>query len=114
MTEEKLPEGKTVGFSIQLPSATELPPATYANYVGVSHTEFEVLLDFAQMALPLSEQELASLNDTHVVVAKPVARIAIPHVLLPRVIKALEVRVKVIEREAATEAEARAADENKE
>jgi hypothetical protein len=104
VTNEKLPKAKTVDFSVRLPPSADAPPAVYANYVSVSHTEFEVLLDFAQMALPTTEEELTALGDAPVLVAKPVARIAIPPVLLPRVVAALGLRMKVMEQEAITKA----------
>ena len=114
MTNEKLPEAKAVDFSVKMPPSADVPPATYANYVGVSHSEFEVILDSAQMALPLTAEELADLGDSRVLIAKPVARIAIPHVLLPRMVKALEARMKVMEQEATTKADAEKMDEEEE
>ena len=114
MTNEQIPEAKPVDFSVRLPPSTDAPPATYANYVGVSHSEFEVILDFAQMALPLTAEELAELGDSRVLVAKPMARIAIPHVLLPRMVKALEARMTVMEQEALSKADAEDDDEEAE
>jgi hypothetical protein len=86
---------------VGLPPSADVPTAVYANYVALSHSEFEVVLDFAQMVLPLTEQELSDLGDNPHIVAKPVARIAIPHILLPRLIKAMEARQKAMDEETA-------------
>ncbi len=63
---------------------------------AATHSDFEVILDFAQIALPTSEQELRSIGDNPTILAKHVARIAIPHVVLEPLIKVLTQRLDII------------------
>jgi hypothetical protein len=98
---------KPVGVKIVPPARNEFPLAHYANYVLTSNTEYEVVLDFAQINPPLTESEVASLGENPQVEFRPVVRVAIPHVLLEPLIGALQERSRVIGEQAnATGAEA--------
>lgn len=97
--DESLPEARTVTFSVVLPPAPELPLAIYANWAAANHSQSEVILDFAQVALPSTEAELKALGDSPVIVAKPVVRIAIPPLMLDSLIEALQKRRALMERD---------------
>lgn len=85
-----------VQATVQMPLVADLPPALYANYIAVTHTDFEVTLDFAQMAMPITEDEIRELGKNPRLHAKHVARIAIPHVVLEPLINLLVQRRDII------------------
>ena len=97
--DESAPEARTVTFSVVLPPAAELPLAIYANWASANHSQSEVILDFAQVALPSTEDELKALGENPVVVAKPLVRIAIPPLMLDSLIEALKKRRALMERD---------------
>lgn len=97
--DESLPEAKTVTFSVVLPPAAELPPAIYSNWAAANHSQSEVILDFAQVALPSTEDELKALGENPIIVAKPLVRIAIPPGMLDSLIEALQKRRALMERD---------------
>lgn len=95
--DESLPEARTVAFSVVMPPAAELPLAIYANWASANHSQGEVILDFAQVALPSTEDELKALGESPVIVAKPLVRIAIPPLMLDSLIEALQKRRALME-----------------
>ena len=94
MGEEKTQEPG--GVRIVPPPRDAFPLAHYANYVLTSNSEYEVLLDFAQINPPLTESEVASLGENPQIEFRPVVRVAIPFVLLEPLIGALQERDRMI------------------
>lgn len=81
---------------IAIPPSHELPTALYANYAAANHTEYEVVLTFAQVSSATDKDEVKSLKEVGRITARPVARIAIPHNLLTPLIAVLEKRRDII------------------
>ena len=89
-----------VGVKIVPPLRDDFPLAQYANYVLTSNSEYEVLLDFAQLSPPLTESEVASLGENPQIEFRPVVRVAIPFALLEPLIGALQERNRMISEQA--------------
>ena len=78
-----------VKVKIELPPVSELPIAQYANFASATTSQHETVITFAQFTAPSDEVEVKDLQETALMRAKPVARVAVPHSLLVPLIDVL-------------------------
>jgi hypothetical protein len=87
------PERKQVNFTI-VPDEQPGEPRTYANFCSIAHTPFDFTLTFCEV-MPLSEQELRSAEQNHVVKAPVRTRVVVPVQFVPNLIAALQEHMRV-------------------
>jgi hypothetical protein len=89
---------KQINFTIvpDEPSATAEKTREYANFCAVAHTPFDLTLTFCDVQ-PLSEQDLKSAEQTQVVKAPIVARLALPFGVVPGLIAALQEQMRAVQ-----------------
>jgi hypothetical protein len=90
-------ELKQINFTI-VPDDGGRGERTYANFCAISQTPFDCTLTFCEV-LPLSEEEIRSLNatspGTDTVVRAPVrARVVVPFQVLPNLVAALQEQLR--------------------
>jgi hypothetical protein len=87
------PERKQINFTI-VPDEQPGDPRTYANFCSIAHTPFDFTLTFCEV-MPLSEQELRSVEKEHVVRATVRTKIVVPVQFVPNLITALQEHMRV-------------------
>jgi hypothetical protein len=68
----------------------------YANFCAVAHTPFDLTLTFCDVQ-PLSESDLKTAEQSQVVKAPVVARIALPFAVVPGLIAALQEQMRAVQ-----------------
>lgn len=86
---------KQINFTIvpDEPGDAARPVREYANFCAVAHTPFDLTLTFCDVQ-PLTEQDVRQAEQSQVVKAPIVARIAIPFAVVPGLINALQEQLK--------------------
>ena len=87
------PESRQINFTI-VPADTADVPRVYANFCAVANTPFDFTLTFCEV-MPLSEQELRSAEQNHVVKAPVRTRVVVPVQFVPNLIAALQEHMRV-------------------
>ena len=87
------PERKQINFTI-VPDEQPGEPRTYANFCSIAHTPFDFTLTFCEV-MPLSEEELRSAEQNHVVKAPVRTRVVVPVQFVPNLIAALQEHMRV-------------------
>ncbi len=87
------PARTPINFTI-VPDDTPDQPRTYANFCAIAHTPFDFTLSFCEV-MPLSEQQIKSAEQDHVVKAPVRARIVVPIQFVPNLIAALQEHMQV-------------------
>ena len=87
------PERKQINFTI-VPDEQTGEPRIYANFCSIAHTPFDFTLTFCEV-MPLSEQELRTATDNHVVRAPVRSRVVVPVQFVPNLIAALQEHMRV-------------------
>jgi hypothetical protein len=89
---------KHINFTIA-PEETEDPTRSrreYANFCAVAHTPFDLTLTFCDVR-PLSERDIKTAEQSQVVKAPIVARIALPFGVVPGLIAALQEQMRAVQ-----------------
>jgi hypothetical protein len=68
----------------------------YANFCAVAHTPFDLTLTFCDVR-PLSERDIKNAEQTQVVKAPVVARIALPFSVVPGLVAALQEQMRAVQ-----------------
>ena len=89
------PERKQINFTI-VPDEQTGEPRIYANFCSIAHTPFDFTLTFCEV-MPLSEQELRTATDNHVVRAPVRSRVVVPVQFVPNLIAALQEHVRLFQ-----------------
>ena len=89
------PEKKQINFTI-VPDEQTGEPRIYANFCSIAHTPFDFTLTFCEV-MPLSEQELRTATDNHVVRAPVRSRVVVPVQFVPNLIAALQEHVRLFQ-----------------
>ncbi len=84
---------KQINFTI-VPDDSADGPRTYANFCAISHTPFDFTLAFCEV-LPLSERDIKNAEAEHIVKAPVRAKIVVPLQVVPNLIAALQVHMRV-------------------
>ena len=86
---------KQINFTIvpDEPGDTGRPIREYANFCAVAHTPFDLTLTFCDVQ-PLTEQDVKQAENSQVVRAPIVARIALPFSIVPGLISALQEQLR--------------------
>jgi hypothetical protein len=86
---------KQINFTIvpDEPGGAGRPVREYANFCAVAHTPFDLTLTFCDVQ-PLTEQDVRQAEQSQVVKAPIVARIALPFSIVPGLISALQEQLK--------------------
>jgi len=89
---------KQINFTIvpDEPGDTGRPIREYANFCAVAHTPFDLTLTFCDVQ-PLTEQDVKQAEQSQVVRAPIVARIALPFTVVPGLISALQEQLKSVQ-----------------
>ena len=89
---------KQINFTIVPDEPAGSPQATraYANFCAVAHTPFDLTLTFCDVQ-PLTEQDVRQAEQSQVVKAPVVARIALPFTVVPGLITALQEQLKAFQ-----------------
>jgi len=87
------PARPPINFTI-VPDDTPDQSRTYANFCAIAHTPFDFTLSFCEV-MPLSEQQIKSAEQEHVVKAPVRARIVVPIQFVPNLIAALQEHMQV-------------------
>ena len=89
---------KQINFTIvpDDPAGPDRPAREYANFCAVAHTPFDLTLTFCDVQ-PLSETDLKSAEQTQVVKAPVVARLALPFGVVPGLIAALQEQMRAVQ-----------------
>ncbi len=87
------PARTPINFTI-VPDDAPDQPRTYANFCAIAHTPFDFTLSFCEV-MPLSEQQIKSAEQDHVVKAPVRARIVVPIQFVPNLIAALQEHMQV-------------------
>jgi hypothetical protein len=89
---------KQINFTIvpDDPPEPERARREYANFCAVAHTPFDLTLTFCDVR-PLSERDIQSAEETQVVRAPVVARIAMPFGVVPGLISALQEQLRAVQ-----------------
>ena len=82
------PERKQINFTI-VPDEQPNESRTYANFCSIAHTPFDFTLTFCEV-MPLSEKEVRTAANEHVVKAPVRARVVVPVQFVPNLIAALQ------------------------
>ncbi len=88
-------ERKQINFTI-VPDEQTGEPRIYANFCSIAHTPFDFTLTFCEV-MPLSEQELRTATDNHVVRAPVRSRVVVPVQFVPNLIAALQEHVRLFQ-----------------
>jgi hypothetical protein len=86
-------ERKQVNFTI-VPEDAGTQPRTYANFCAVSHTPFDFTLTFCEV-MPLSERDIQSAEEQHVLKAPVRAQLVVPVQFIPSLVAALQEHMRV-------------------
>lgn len=81
-------EPRQINFTI-VPGEDAGTPRLYANFCAVAHTPFDFTLTFCEVQ-PLSEQDVRSAEQNHVVRAPVRTRVVLPVQLVPSLVAALQ------------------------
>ena len=86
---------KQINFTIvpDEPGDSGRPVREYANFCAVAHTPFDLTLTFCDVQ-PLTEQDVKQAENSQVVKAPIVARIALPFTVVPGLITALQEQMR--------------------
>ena len=89
---------KQINFTIVPDEAGDSgrPVREYANFCAVAHTPFDLTLTFCDVQ-PLTEQDVRQAEQSQVVKAPVVARIALPFSVVPGLITALQEQLKAFQ-----------------
>ena len=89
---------KQINFTIVPDEPAGSPQGTraYANFCAVAHTPFDLTLTFCDVQ-PLSENDLKSAEQTQIVKAPIVARLALPFGVVPGLIAALQEQMRAVQ-----------------
>ena len=89
---------KQINFTIvpDEPGGSGRPVREYANFCAVAHTPFDLTLTFCDVQ-PLTEQDVRQAEQSQVVKAPIVARIALPFSVVPGLITALQEQLKAFQ-----------------
>src|SRR5437870_13717659 len=85
---------KQINFTIVPADDEGATSRTYSNFCSIAHTPFDFTLTFCEV-MPLSEEELRSAENEHVVRAPVRARVVVPVQFLPNLIAALQEHLRV-------------------
>ncbi|MBI3932244.1 MAG: DUF3467 domain-containing protein [Acidobacteria bacterium] len=88
MDDPKPEDPRSVNFTI-VPAEDTTVPRIYSNFCSIQNSPFDFTLTFCEM-LPLSEREVRSAQQSHVVRAPVRARIVVPVQMIPGLIAALQ------------------------
>ena len=91
MSDQKEP--KQINFTI-IPDEQSGQPRIYANFCSIAHTPFDFTLTFCEV-MPLSEKEVRTAANEHVVKAPVRARVVVPVQFVPNLITALQEHLRV-------------------
>jgi hypothetical protein len=86
-------ENRQVNFTI-VPAEAGETDRTYANFCGVSHTPFDFTLTFCEVQ-PLSERDIQTAQQQHVVKAPVKARVVVPVQIIPSLVAALQDQLRI-------------------
>src|SRR5512140_2240996 len=89
---------KQINFTIVPDDTSESGqmPREYANFCAVAHTPFDLTMTFCDVQ-PLSESDLKTAEQSQVVKAPVVARIALPFGVVPGLIAALQEQMRAVQ-----------------
>lgn len=89
---------KQINFTIapEEPSDPARARREYANFCAVAHTPFDMTLTFCDVR-PLSETDIKSAEQSQVVKAPVVARIALPFSVVPGLVAALQEQLRAVQ-----------------
>jgi hypothetical protein len=89
---------KQINFTIvpDDPPGSEHPTRAYANFCAVAHTPFDLTMTFCDVQ-PLSESDLKMAEQSQVVKAPVVVRIALPFGVVPGLIAALQEQMRAVQ-----------------
>ncbi len=86
---------KQLSFTI-VPDEADGLERVYANFCAVGHTPFDMTLTFCDVQ-PLTERDLRTAEESHVVKAPVMARIALPFSVVPGLINALQEQMRAMQ-----------------
>ncbi len=85
---------KQINFTIVPEEGAARDSRVYANFCAIAHTPFDLTLTFCEV-LPLSEKDLRTAENEHVVKAPVRASVVVPLPMVPNLIAALQEHMRV-------------------
>jgi len=74
-------------------------PVSYANFAEITHNDFDFGISFCRLPAKFTPREVDLIQEESRVETEPVFHVVLPHVMLPRLIQALQSQQALIEKQ---------------